>query len=351
MKKIFTFAIAVIMLFAVSLGAISCKGGDEASATPTATTPETTAPDLTTAGDTTTEETTAEVTTSEETEPDETEFEPEPTELHINTAADLVALNESIVYNKDYDGYTIYIDSDIDMTGIEWKALNGYYLYNTVFEGNGHTISNLNIVPNERNTSRVGFVDIMDGGAITFQNLTFKNCTTTADDANGVGIVLGCSLKSDIVFKNVHVLDSKVITGTKYVSGGDSNKIGIRIAAFLGYSHENSEVAINSCSVKNFEAEGFHNIASFVGFDSASACSVTNCAVENVTFKFSYCYADSYTLEQDKKYVHVFYGIADWIDTLDTALSNGNTYSNVKFIDLESGTELAPEDFRTVSAK
>ena len=38
-------------------------------------------------------------------------------------------------------------------------------------------------------------------------------------------------------------------------------------------------------------------------------------------------------------------------DMIVTALSNGNTYSNVKFIDLESGTELAPEDFRTVSAK
>ncbi len=346
MKKILTFAIAIIMLLTVSLGAMSCNSENEASTTSAVITPEATTPEATTPA-----VTTPEATTTEETEPEDDEPEPEPTELHINTAADLVALNESIVYNKDYDGYTIYIDSDIDMTGIEWKALNGYYLYNTVFEGNGHTISNLNIVPNDRNTTRVGFVDIMDGGAITFQNLTFKNCTTTADDANGVGIILGCSLKSEINFKNVHVLDSKVITGTKYVSGADSNKIGIRLAAFLGYSHENSEVAVNSCSVKNFEAEGFHNIACFVGFDSSSNSSVNNCAVENVTLKFSYCFANSYSLEQDKKYVHVFYGIADWVDTLDTALSNGNTYSNVKFIDLESGTELAPEDFRTVSAK
>ena len=216
------------------------------------------------------------------------------------------------------------------------------------FDGNGHTISNLNIVANEIRSTRVGFVDLMDGGAITFRNLTFKNCTSTAGDSNGVAIVLGCSLKSEVVFQNVHVVDSKVITDTKYKTGASDNSIGIRIAAMLGYSHENSEVTIDGCSVKRFVAEGFHNLACFVGYDSAWLTSIKNCVAEDVRLNFAYCYANAYSLEQNDKYIQVFYGGGSWEDTLDACLANGNTYKNVVFFDMDSQTEIDPVTFRTV---
>ena len=345
MKKLLTLSLAVLMLLSVCFSAVSCNDGEG-----TATTPADTTPAATTPAETTPSETTPAETTPADSEPEDT-LPPEDEEgvFHVKTADDLRELNQSIVYNKDYDGYTISIDADIDMGGEQWQSLNGYYLYNTIFEGNGHTISNLNIVANERSSTRVGFVDMMDGGAITFRNLTFQNCTTTAGDSNGVAIVLGCALKSDVVFNNVHVLDSKVITATKYKTGASDNAIGIRIAAMVGYSHENSEISIDGCSVKRFLAEGFHNLACFVGYDSNWLTSLKNSVAEDVRLNFCYCYANAYTLEQDAKYIQVFYGGGNWEDTLDTALANGNTYKNVVFFDMDSQTELDPVNFRTKS--
>ena len=348
MKKIFTLSLAILMLLSVCISAVSCNGGEGEATTPAVTTPAATTPAETTPAETTPSETTPAETTPEETEPEDTIPEDEEGVFHVRTADDLRELNQSIVYNKDYDGYTISIDADIDMGGEQWQSLNGYYLYNTIFEGNGHTISNLNIVANERSSTRVGFVDMMDGGAITFRNLTFQNCTTTAGDSNGVAIVLGCSLKSDVVFNNVHVLDSKVITATKYKTGASDNSIGIRIAAMLGYSHENSEISIDGCSVKRFLAEGFHNLACFVGYDSAWLTSIKNCVAEDVRLNFAYCYANGYNLEQNDKYIQVFYGGGSWEDTLDNCLANGNTYKNVVFFDMDSQTEIDPVTFRTV---
>ena len=345
MKKILTLALAVLMLLSVCFSAVSCNDGEG-----TATTPAETTPAATTPAETTPSETTPAETTPADSEPEDT-LPPEDEEgvFHVRTADDLRELNQSIVYNKDYDGYTISIDADIDMGGEQWQSLNGYYLYNTIFEGNGHTISNLNIVANERSSTRVGFVDMMDGGAITFRNLTFQNCTTTAGDSNGVAIVLGCSLKSEVVFNNVHVLDSKVITATKYKTGASDNAIGIRIAAMVGYSHENSEISIDGCSVKRFLAEGFHNLACFVGYDSNWLTSLKHSVAEDVRLNFCYCYATASTLEQDAKSMQVFYGGGNWEDTLDTALANGNTYKNVVFFDMDSQTELDPVNFRTKS--
>ncbi len=349
MKKILILSLAALMLLTACLSAVSCNGGEGEATTPADTTPAATTPAETTPSATTPADTTPAETTPADTEPEDT-LPPEDEEgvFHVRTADDLRELNQTIVYNKDYDGYTISIDADIDMGGEQWQSMNGYCLYNTIFEGNGHTISNLNIVANEIRSTRVGFVDLMDGGAITFRNLTFKNCTTTAGDSNGVAIVLGCSLKSEVVFQNVHVVDSKVITDTKYKTGASDNSIGIRIAAMLGYSHENSEVTIDGCSVKRFVAEGFHNLACFVGYDSAWLTSIKNCVAEDVRLNFAYCYANAYSLEQNDKYIQVFYGGGSWEDTLDACLANGNTYKNVVFFDMDSQTEIDPVTFRTV---
>jgi hypothetical protein len=346
MKKILTLALATLMLLAVLVSAISCDS-TETDATSSAET--TLAPTETTAGtpDSTIAPDASEATEPEETEPEETEPEGEENIIHIKTPDDLLELNQSIIYNRDYDGYTISIDNDIDMAGTEWPSMNGYFLYNTVFEGNGHTISNLNIVPHASNPTRVGFVSLMDGGAIAFRNLTFKNCTTTAGDSNGVAIVLGCALKSDVEITNVHVLDSNIITATKYKTGASDNEIGIRIAAMVGYSHENSEIVIRNSSVKRFVAEGFHNLACFVGYDSAWLTSLINCSAEDVRLNFAYCYANGYNLEQNDKYIQVFYGGGNWEDTLDSSLANGNTYKNVIFFDMDSQTEIDPVNFRT----
>ena len=337
MKKFFTLSLAVMMLLTLCLGAISCNGDDgevtSGDTTPAVTTPEATEPDA---------------TEPDATEPEETEPEDDGYSLHIKTAADLIALNEAISNNVSYDDYTIYIDNDIDMGGVEWKSMNGLFLYNAVFEGKGHTISNLNIVPNEFNTTRVGFIDQVYGENITFRNITFKNFTTTGGNTNGVATIIGYAQKTTVIFNNVHVLDSKVITDTKYKTGASDNSIGIRIAAFVGYSHEGSEITIDSCSVKNFEAEGFHNLASFVGYDSGWLTYVKNSVAENVRLNFAYCYANAYTLEQGDKYIQVFYGGGNWEDTLDTALANGNTYKNVVFFDMDSQTEIDPVTFRTV---
>ena len=118
MKKILTLSLAALMLLSACLSAVSCGSGEGEATTPADTTPADTTPAATTPAETTPADPTPSETTPADTEPEDT-LPPEDEEgvFHVRTADDLRELNQSIVYNKDYDGYTISIDADIDMGG------------------------------------------------------------------------------------------------------------------------------------------------------------------------------------------------------------------------------------------
>ena len=74
------------------------------------------------------------------------DYDPEYTVV-INTAEDLMNFNKAV--NEDGEVYfdmTIVLTADIDLTGYTWVPLDGYAFDYTTFDGNGHTISNMEII-------------------------------------------------------------------------------------------------------------------------------------------------------------------------------------------------------------
>ena len=177
----------------------------------------------------------------------------------VSAPAELAFIAEQVNDGtNNYAGKVIQLTQDIDLTGIEWTPI-GYTLSGSValgkpflgiFDGNGKTISNLNVTTEEENLM-IGFISHNRG---TVKNLTIENATVKGK--NSVGVIVG---DNEGVIKNCHV------NGTVYVSTSGDDCIG----GLVGYnSTQNTSVAtIRECSVSGAEvtSETANQIGGLVG--------------------------------------------------------------------------------------
>lgn len=132
----------------------------------------------------------------------------------ISNAAELAYFSESVKTNY-YDGKYISLTADIDLGGREWTPIgnNSNYLVG-VFDGNGHTISHVNV--NLSGTKDVGLFaktgdsDADDSG--TIMNLTVSDSAITGGE--NVGAVVGNG-RNVINCRSIN----NVVTGTLNVGG------------------------------------------------------------------------------------------------------------------------------------
>lgn len=177
----------------------------------------------------------------------------------ITTPEGFLKIRDMIANNADFTNKTISLASNLDMNGATWTTISkahfefGAKLAGMIFDGNGYTISNMNI-------SGSGLFDLFCiNGTVTFKNLTMDNITSNEEPVYGgnqfKGVFAG-NLYSDMVFDNVTVSNSKI--------GGYW-----AIGAFVGIAgNENAvSVAFNNCHVKNFTVDAPWNYynAAFVG--------------------------------------------------------------------------------------
>ncbi|MBQ3492860.1 MAG: hypothetical protein IJA88_02000 [Clostridia bacterium] len=142
---------------------------------------------------------------------------------YIYTAKGLQSFNDSLDDARLLDmlqGKTIKIMTNIDATGVTWVG-KGHTTHSTdtngfVFDGQGHTISNLTI---EGKGLFNGHANNTGGSATEFKNITFDNVTVDSSSTNGfhIGVVWG-EVYGDLVLNNVKVINSRV-TGKCNVSG------------------------------------------------------------------------------------------------------------------------------------
>ena len=169
--------------------------------------------------------------------------------VKIYTAEGLRAWADSITdEHKDYNGFTVSIENDIDLSGPKWTSIIG--LGGTItIDGNNHTISNMRIeeqenvydVENERWYTFLGFIgDIAYGTRLTIQDITFENAHV--QDPGGDSQYSWCGV---------------------VVGHGPMDEIG---------KAENSECTFRNVTVKNSVVTGGHNSAAILGF----ACSTPN---------------------------------------------------------------------------
>ena len=198
MKKFLSLALCLAVLLSCAMIFSACTGGDDPKETQPDNPSKTEAP-TEEATEAPTEEATevpTEAPTEEGTEAtdpgedgttdgsgDVGDYDPEYYVV-INSAEDLMAFNKAV--NEDGEVYfdmTIVLTADIDLTGYEWKPLDGYAFDFTTFDGNGHTISNMEIVHDvEPGTPAeqigAGFIGVAVSD-ITFEDITFENCRIT----------------------------------------------------------------------------------------------------------------------------------------------------------------------------
>ena len=358
MKKLIALLLCLVLCLSVFA---ACDNSGDTTENTTAGNDTTAAPsDETTEAPTeeTTEESTEENTNDgDETSDPSAEYDP-ATHVVISSAEDLMAFNKKVNEDFEYfDDMTIVFTADIDMTGYEWIPLDGDFLFGVTFEGNGHTIKNLQIAdhdPEQGTTAEYigsGFVGVAVGD-MTFQNLTFENTKVTAYEravANFVGLNRG----GYIWFENCKSIGFTAEGWTDYANqnreeGG--HPISFRLAGFIGHIMAGSTGFVN-CHVENITLYGFHNLAGFVGYDATNtldAFAFEECTVKNASFYFSYCMADAYTIDMPRKFVSVFYNGAQWIDNMDFCVEMGNTFEGVSFFDMTAdNAEYTPSDFRS----
>ena len=366
MKKLTALLLCLVLCLSCVAALASCDNtSDQPADTTAGTNTDTTAPsDETTEAPTeeTTETPSDDVTeapsddvTEDVTSDPDAEYDPE-THVVISSAEDLMAFNKAVNEDMEYfDDMTVVFTADIDMTGYEWIPLDGNCLFGVVFEGNGHTISNLKFVDYdpEKDTPASemgsGFVGVAPVD-MTFQNLTIDNASVVAYE-RAVGCFVGVQpVECFLTFINCTVKNFTAEGWMDYNNQdreNDGHPISFRLAGFVGHNM-NGQLYFEDCHVENIKLSGFHNMAAFVGYGGVALdeYAFENCSVKNAEFTFSYCLSDSYTVDMPRKFVSVFFNHAQWIDKVQACVDMGNTFEGVSYYDWsDNNAEYTPADF------
>lgn len=167
---------------------------------------------------------------------------------YVYDAAGLRALRTWIGNNSNrsaFWGKTYNIMADIDATGVEWAGLwlqpDAGTFDGFTFNGNGHTISNLTVVPGTNGVSSL-FAAATQGvdSAVptTIKDITFDNMTVNGGANYHAGAVWGATY-GDLTLDNVNVINSTV-------SGG------CNVGGLVGRNDEGYHtITFRNCTVKD----------------------------------------------------------------------------------------------------
>ena len=220
----------------------------------------------------------------------------------ISTLEELKAFRDAVNNGNSCKGQTVELSADIDLKGEEWTPIGkSGSTFQGVFNGNGHTVSNL--VINQPRMSDVGFFGVTTNGEI--KNLTIHNA-----DVKGrldVGAVAGTPYTSK--YTNIKLTGDVKVEGYAYVGGmfgknAYANLTGLTIDANSGsyVKAESEEWSTYVGGVIGFMGEGGHTVQDVTSNLNVigSTCNVggivgiahygnkfinVTCTAENITLK------------------------------------------------------------------
>ena len=141
----------------------------------------------------------------------------------IATPEDLVMLSENVGLKVSYEGEYFKMTQDIDMQNVSdftpignnfGENGNDLKAFRGVFDGDGHTISNLHIAMKGKNHIGVGLFGITLNAVV--KGITFVDCSFTADAI--VAAVVGVSMGGEII--DCHVGRNVEVKATKQPYAG-----------------------------------------------------------------------------------------------------------------------------------
>ena len=246
----------------------------------------------------------------------------------IYNAAGLRAWADSITNeHASYDGFTVSIENDIDLSDAAWTSIIGLGGEITI-DGKYHTISNMQINEQgngEGGNTYLGFIgDIAYGTRLTIQNITFKNAHVQDPGGDSqyswAAVVVGhgpmdcfynfyfdknnkkgkwttpCD-NATCTFENITVKNS-VVTG------------GHNSAAILGYASSTEEGHLfENCQVLNTFVGGYHSTSAVLFSMGFANVRVKNCSASGVLL-----YSDGLTFQSNPLFTN--YNSNLWLGAL-----------------------------------
>ena len=157
----------------------------------------------------------------------------------VSTPGQWVALR-----SMDLHGKTVKLAANLDFGGHDVKGMG----FVGTFDGQGHIMSNMVILPGGSSYSNGLFQGDASFGGSTIKNITFANVTVNSvvDPDNGIaGTVFGDIQQGDVTLSNVHLINGN-IRGIKGVGG------------LVGFVATGRTLTVENCSV---EASNISNIS------------------------------------------------------------------------------------------
>lgn len=201
----------------------------------------------------------------------------EETVVEIGTVDQLKAFRDAVNSGNQYAGKTVKLTADLDLSGeANWKPIGNLVAYpgqsfNGIFDGDGHTISNLTVNDNTPNYAVAAlFGSVVNG---TIKNLTVKDVNITSTHY-AAGIVAYTSNGPTI--ENCHVIGGTIKSTPEIVNGSYDN--GDKVGGIMGYATASS--TINNCTVEGVTLSAYRDMGGIVGYSDGT---VTNNTAKNVT--------------------------------------------------------------------
>jgi hypothetical protein len=197
----------------------------------------------------------------------------------ISTAEELFAFANEVNVNKNaFNGKTVYLVADIDLNNAAWTPVGqtGATTFNGVFDGQNHTISNLN-VNSEAQTGKhyssglFGWVESHTAGHGHIKNVKISGATVTGH--HNCGALVGYITQGTALVENCHVTGA-TITCTKANDDADGDKAG----ALIG----NATVAtpVKDCTAANSTVSAGRDAGQVIG--AGKEANVTGCSATEV---------------------------------------------------------------------
>ncbi len=231
--------------------------------------------------------------------------DPTASVFEVSTAEELAGLAAIVngtaegIAQDSFSGQTIKLTSDIDLGNLSWDTIGRKHVvegsdpFKGTFDGQGHTVYNLNIYIEDDQRDSVGFIGYAENAKI--KGLTIENVSINADYF--VGAIVGKLASGEIY--DCHVKgEIDIVARTNYVAGivsdgyyrmekcsviADGMGSITSKAVAGGLCGRNNEGAnyIKNCTVKNLDIRSGQQIAAITGFAHYGNI-ISGCNAENV---------------------------------------------------------------------
>lgn len=214
----------------------------------------------------------------------------------VNSSAQLAGLAKMVNGNtKDFSGYTITLNADIDLAGLPWTPIgNGNRgdadasHFSGVFDGNGHTIRNINAKDERGDNYGAGLFSIVKDA--TVKNLNVEGGSVEAVDfaAAVVGIAFGNTTIENCHVKGVSVKTDDVAAGivaraygTDVTVKGCTNASDIYAAkkagGIAGIASNNCRTVIENCTNSGSVKAPSDGVGGILGYAGPAENRIVNC--------------------------------------------------------------------------